>query len=225
MQRSKPDHLACRELQLNCPTKHLLFKSNSLATLQHFMASTEPEYKSSPTPPPPAGVDYFKVDVILRFLLLIASVVALAVIVSADQTELVVFQDMLVPQPAKFKYSPAFVYFVAAFSVSGLYALVSALASISVIQKPEFKLKFLLHFVFWDALILGITASATGAAGSVAYLGLKGNSHVGWIKVCNVYDKFCQHLAGSVAVALFGSILTVLLIWLSAFTIHCRVPK
>ncbi|TKY46515.1 CASP protein 1D1 [Spatholobus suberectus] len=92
---------------------------------------------------------------------------------------------------------------VAAFSVSGLYALISALASISVIQKLEFKLKLLLHFIFWDA----------------------GNSHVGWIKVCNVYDKFCQHLAGSIAVALFGSIVTVLLIWLSAFTIHSRVPK
>ncbi|KAL2341164.1 hypothetical protein Fmac_009104 [Flemingia macrophylla] len=189
------------------------------------MASAEPEYKSSSTSQPPAGVDYSKVDVILRFLLLAASVVALAVIVSSDQTELVLFQKILVPQPAKFKYSPAFVYFVAAFSVSGLYALVSALASISVIQKPEFKLKFLLHFLFWDALILGIIASATGAAGSVAYVGLKGNSHVGWIKVCNVYDKFCRHLAGSIAVALFGSIVTVLLIWLSAFTIHSRVPK
>lgn len=73
------------------------------------MASTDPEVKSSSTPPPPAGVDYFKVDVILRFLLLAASVVALAVIVSSDQTEQVPFQNLLVPQPAKFKYSPAFV--------------------------------------------------------------------------------------------------------------------
>ncbi|KAK7332212.1 hypothetical protein VNO80_28961 [Phaseolus coccineus] len=189
------------------------------------MASTDLEYKSSSTQPLPAGVDYFKADVILRFMLLAASVVALGVIVSSDQTELVLFQGNLVPQPAKFKYSPAFVYFVAAFSVSGLYALISALASIAVIQKPEFKLKFLLHFIFWDALILGIIASATGAAGSVAYIGLKGNSHMGWIKVCNVYDKFCRHLAGSIAVALFGSIVTILLIWLSAFTIHSRVPK
>ncbi|XP_047157946.1 CASP-like protein 1D1 [Vigna umbellata] len=189
------------------------------------MASTDIEYKSSSTPPPPAGVDYFKVHVILRFLLLAASVVALGVIVSSDQTELVLFQGTLVPQPAKFQHSPAFVYFVAAFSVSGLYALVSALASIAVIQKPEFKLKFLLNFIFWDTLILGIIASATGAAGTVAYIGLKGNSHVGWIKVCNVYDKFCRHLAGSIAVALFGSIITVLLIWLSAFTIYSRVPK
>jgi len=73
------------------------------------MASTDIEYKSSSTPPPPAGVDYFKVDVILRFLLLAASVVALGVIVSSDQTEVVFFQGTLVPQPAKFKHTPAFV--------------------------------------------------------------------------------------------------------------------
>ena len=74
-------------------------------------------------------------------------------------------------------------------------------------------------------LILGIIASATGAAAGVAYLGLKGNDHVGWIKICYAYDKFCRHLAGSLAVALFGSIVSVLLIWLSAHSLHSRIPK
>lgn len=74
-------------------------------------------------------------------------------------------------------------------------------------------------------VILGIIASATGTAGGVAYVGLKGNDHVNWGKICNAYDKFCKHLGGSLAVALFGSVVTVLLIWLSAFSLHSRVPK
>jgi len=74
-------------------------------------------------------------------------------------------------------------------------------------------------------LILGIIASATGTAGGVAYVGLKGNKHVNWNKICNVYDKFCKHVGASVAVALFGSIVTVVLIWLSAYSLHSRVPK
>lgn len=68
------------------------------------MATTDLENKSSTPPPPPADVDYSKVDVILRILLLAASVEVLAVIVSGDQTEQLLFQDVLVPQPAKFKY-------------------------------------------------------------------------------------------------------------------------
>ncbi|KAJ1395176.1 Casparian strip membrane protein [Sesbania bispinosa] len=189
------------------------------------MASTEKgaagdtEYRASSTPAP-AGVDYFHFDLILRFLLFAASLVAVVVMVTGNQTEYIP-----IPRPAKFRYSPAFIYFVAAFSVSGLYSIITTLASFSVIQKPGLKAKLLLHFIFWDTLILGILASATGTAGGVAYVGLKGNSHVNWNKICNVYDKFCRHIGASVAVGLFGSIVTVLLIWLSAYSIHSRVPK
>ncbi|TKY54113.1 CASP protein 1D2 [Spatholobus suberectus] len=193
------------------------------------MASTDkpgdPEYKSSSTPAP-AGVDTFKFDVVLRFLLFAASLVAVVVVVTGNETEYIPV-PRLVPRPAKFKYSPAFVYFVAAFSVSGLYSIITTLASLFVvIKKPALKTKLLLYFVLGDAVILGIIASATGTAGGIAYLGLKGNSHViGWNKICNVYDKFCRHVGGSLAVALFGSVVTVLLIWLSAYSIHSRVPK
>ncbi|KAI4317641.1 hypothetical protein L6164_025496 [Bauhinia variegata] len=184
----------------------------------------DPEYKSSSSTPAPAAVDYFNVDVLLRILLFAASLVVIVVIVTSDQTE--PFPPGSFDQrELRFKHSAAFIYFLVAFCVSGLYSLLSALASFSVIQKPDLKLKFLLHFIFWDVLILGVIASATGTAGGVAYQDLKGNDHVDWQKVCKVYDKFCRHLAGSLAVALFGSIVVVLLIWLSVYSIHSRVPK
>lgn len=74
------------------------------------MASTDtktgdPEYKSSSsTTPAPAGVDYFNLDLVLRFLLFAASLVAVVVMVTGNQTEYTPF-----PRPAKFRYSPAFV--------------------------------------------------------------------------------------------------------------------
>lgn len=68
-------------------------------------------------------------------------------------------------------------------------------------------------------------AAATGAAGGVAYIGLKGNSHVGWKKVCNVYDEFCRHLGASIAVSLFGSIVLVLLVLLSVYSLSKKIPK
>ncbi|XP_045831894.1 CASP-like protein 1D2 [Trifolium pratense] len=185
------------------------------------MASTgDPEYKSSSTPVPVAGADYSKFDLLLRFLLFASSLVAVVVMVTGNQTEY-----LPVPRPAKFRYSPAFVYFVAAFSVSGLYSILTILASLSAIRKTNLKTKLLLHLIFWDAVILGILASATGTAGSMAYLGLKGNNHTGWNKICNIYDKFCRHVGASIAVGLFGSIVVLLLIWISAHSIHSRVPK
>ncbi|KAJ7980215.1 CASP-like protein [Quillaja saponaria] len=192
------------------------------------------EVTPSPIPPPASGgapppwwsvvVDSSYIDVILRGLLFAASVVAIVVIVTGDQTE-------LVPNPltrsveyrkAEFNNSPAFIYFVVAFSVAGLYAIITIFA---LILKPNFKIKFLLYFLLWDALLLGVVASATGAAGAVGYVGLKGNDHVGWFKICNRYDKFCRHIGASLAVALFASIVVVLLIWLSSIKLHRRIPK
>lgn len=76
------------------------------------MASTDKhgdtEYRTSSSTPAPAGVDYFKFDVILRFVLFAASLVAVVVIVTANQTE-VIRVPQPVPWPAKFRYSPAFV--------------------------------------------------------------------------------------------------------------------
>ncbi|XP_058758609.1 CASP-like protein 1D2 [Vicia villosa] len=188
------------------------------------MASTgDPEYKSSSTPVPVSGsggADYFKFDVILRFLLFAASLAAVLVMVTGNQTEY-----LPIPIPAKFRYSPAFVYFVAAFSVSGLYSIITTLVSLTAIRKPNLKTKLLLQLIFWDAVMLGILASATGTAGSMAYLGLKGNKHTNWNKICNIYDKFCRHVGASVAVGLFGSIVVLLLIWISAYSIHSRVSK
>jgi len=62
---------------------------------------TEHRPTSSTPAHAPAGVDYFKFDVILRFLLFAASLVSVVVIVTGNETKFL--------RPAKFRYSPAFV--------------------------------------------------------------------------------------------------------------------
>ncbi|KAF5181986.1 Casp-like protein, partial [Thalictrum thalictroides] len=71
-------------------------------------------------------------------------------------------------------------------------------------------------------LMVGIVVSATGTAGGVAYTGLKGNSHARWGKICNVYDKFCRHVGISLALSLFASVLLVVLVMLSTYTLYRR---
>ncbi|XP_052190181.1 CASP-like protein 1 [Diospyros lotus] len=180
----------------------------------------------APAPPP----DYLVVaDVVLRVLLFAAALTAVVVMVSAKQTVFVPLTSsspfLLVPLKAKFRHSPAFVYFVAALSVAGLYSIITIAISFLALLKPSSSTKLLAHFVIFDVLILGIVAAATGAAAAVAYIGLKGNSHVGWTKVCNVYDKFCRHIAGSISVSLFASIVLVLLVILSAYSLSKKIPK
>ncbi|KAK1395134.1 CASP-like protein 1 [Heracleum sosnowskyi] len=187
-------------------------------------AAPPPELKSETNTP----TSYLAVaEVVLRVLLFATTVTAVVVMVTSKQTEWI--PDRLPPfrirNSSRFTDSPAFVYFVAALSVAGLYSIISTLLSILALLKPGNWKHLVSHFVVIDVLLLGIVASATGVAGGVAYIGLKGNSHSRWLKICNIYDTFCAHVASATAVALVASIVLVLLILLSVFTLSRRSLK
>lgn len=63
-----------------------------------------------------------------------------------------------------------------------------------------------------DAVMVALLFSANGAAIAVGVLGLHGNSHVRWNKVCNVFGKFCDQEVASLIISVLGSIAFLLLV-------------
>ncbi|XP_055960588.1 CASP-like protein 1D1 [Mercurialis annua] len=178
--------------------------------------------------PLPARREYFGVDVGLSVFLFATTLIAIVVMSTAMQTKLIPVPGvpgLVLPIEAKFDNSPALIYFVAALSVACLYSIITTLTSLGVIAKPTSTAKVLFYYAIWDVLMLGIVVAATGTAGAVGYIGLKGNKHTGWRKVCNVYGTFCDHMISAVAVSLIASIVLVLLIALSIWTLYSRVRK
>ncbi|OWM71280.1 CASP-like protein 1 isoform X1 [Punica granatum] len=181
--------------------------------------------REAPPPPPPINTCIL-VDGILRLLVFAAALAAVVVIATSDQTE-------AVPVPgqgsqrveAKFTQSPALIYFVVAWSVTGLHFLITGFESILSLFRPVLPKICRLFLLIVDVVLLGIVASATGTAGAVGYIGLKGNSHVRWNKICGVYDTFCDHLAASLALSLFGSVILVILIILSVLSLYKKIPN
>uniref|UniRef100_A0A7N0T2H9 CASP-like protein n=1 Tax=Kalanchoe fedtschenkoi TaxID=63787 RepID=A0A7N0T2H9_KALFE len=172
----------------------------------------------------------FLADAALRVLLVAVTVASVAVLVTSKQTKLVqatlpVLGTVMVPIDAKFTHSPAFIYLLAAMSVTCLYSIVSALASLLSSCKPAGSAAALLTFAYFDVLALGIVASATGAAGGVAYIGLKGNKHVRWEKICNNYDTFCQHVGGAIALSLAAAVILSILCHLSIFALYSKLRR
>ncbi|XP_023642124.1 CASP-like protein 1D2 isoform X1 [Capsella rubella] len=174
-----------------------------------------------PPPPPPSSdasfLDCRKIDVITRVLLFSATLTALIVMVTSDQTVMTQLPGALSPVPfsAKFNDSPAFIFLVVALVVASFYALISTLVSISLLLRPQFTAQFSVYITSLDTVMLGILALATGTAGGVA---LKGNEDSGRIKICNVYDKFCRYFETSLALSLFASLLLLFLSILSALS-------
>ncbi|MTV29064.1 DUF588 domain-containing protein, partial [Nitriliruptoraceae bacterium ZYF776] len=81
------------------------------------------------------------------------------------------------------------------------------------------------HFVMFDALLLSIVAAATGAAGGVGYIGLKGNSHTGWTKICDKYSSYCVHFGTSIFLSLVSAIALLLLVWLSVYVLSKKIAR
>ncbi|RZC51892.1 hypothetical protein C5167_020315 [Papaver somniferum] len=152
---------------------------------------------------------YFLLGIILRGLLFALTLTSVILMITAKQTEYV--RSPLTRtrelRPAKWNYSPAFI--------------VSSMLNTLVCRKKCATNKFLIQTVLADVLVFGILASATGAAGGVAYIGLKGNSHIGWFKICNIYDKFCRHIAASLVLSLVALVILLIIITLSTIQTRC----
>uniref|UniRef100_A0A0C9S889 CASP-like protein n=1 Tax=Wollemia nobilis TaxID=56998 RepID=A0A0C9S889_9CONI len=175
----------------------------------------------------PSSTRFFiPVEFVLRAAAMGATLAAAIVMVTSKQTVLVpvpVFSNsppILLPLPSKYHYSPAFVYFVVANAVACGYALLSIIIITC-------KLKGSVSSVFsaWllsitDLVMVALVLSGASAATAIGYVGWKGNSHLNWGKVCNIYDTFCIRVAAAVVVSFIGIIVFIVLILMSVSTLY-----
>ncbi|PAN10593.1 hypothetical protein PAHAL_2G104100 [Panicum hallii] len=173
---------------------------------------------AAPAPPAPAG-GFPGAELALRALLFAVTLAALVVLATAKQTVLfpVPVLGAVVPMEAKFNHSPALIYLLVALCATCLYSLLTALGSL---RPPTARTLFILLLL--DVFYAAVMASATGSGGGVAWIGLKGNSHTRWNKICDTYGKFCRHIGSSVFLALVASIILVLLAVLNAYSLYRR---
>lgn len=166
-----------------------------------------------------------RVEVVLRVMALSLTLVA-AIILGVDKETQIVpitlvstLPPLDVPVSAKWHYLSAFLYFVVANSIACAYAAVSVI--LSLMNKHGQK-SFLTMFVLlvMDTLMIALLFSSNGAALAIGIVGYKGNSHVQWKKVCNVFGKFCNHAAASIVVSLLGSTAFILLVLLATLSLR-----
>uniref|UniRef100_A0A0E0JG48 CASP-like protein n=1 Tax=Oryza punctata TaxID=4537 RepID=A0A0E0JG48_ORYPU len=136
--------------------------------------------------------------VVLRVAAAGAAAVA-AVLMAMSHEEVTVFG---IEVQAKFRYTPSLVFFVAA------NAAVSA-CSVVVLLVPSAASKLTARLLLMADVVLGmVLTGAVAAAGAMSELGKNGNSHAGWIAICDQVPVFCDRVksalvAGSVAIVLY----------------------
>ncbi|KAK1417888.1 hypothetical protein QVD17_27023 [Tagetes erecta] len=167
------------------------------------------------------------VDVVLRVMLLVTSLIGIIVMVTSKQTKLIpVAPGLTIPVTAKFSQSPAFIYYTVALSVACFYSIITGVLSVTaLLMSKRSSTKWVFRFLILDVLLLGIMGSAIGAAGAIAYIGFKGNKHTQWKEVCNMYGSFCGRIAASLTLSVLPSFALLLLIWLSVYMLSKKIVR
>lgn len=162
-------------------------------------------------------------ELLLRVLALLLTLIAAILVGVNKQTKIVpikIAPDLPafnVPVSAKTSYVSAFEYFVVANSIACAFAAVSL--ALTFASKKGFSR---LMIIVVDLMMVTLLFSSIGAAGAVGLIGFRGNSHLQWKKVCNVYGKFCHQVMASLALSFLGSLAFVLLIVLTVSKLHKR---
>lgn len=99
-------------------------------------------------------------------------------------------------------------------------AIACSYAAISILLSLSGKKSSVLITIILDLLMVALLFSGIGAAGAIGLMGYKGNSHVRWKKVCNVYGRFCNQAVAAIALSFLGSVVFVLLITLAVLRLH-----
>ncbi|KAF7813686.1 CASP-like protein 1E2 [Senna tora] len=154
-------------------------------------------------------------DFVVRIVAFALTLMAAIIVGSDKQTKLVPIKlfDSLpplnVPLTAKSTYQSAFVG----------YAALSLVVEV-VIRRGSSRWLLGRMIVMVDALMVGLLFSGNGAASAVGLIGLQGNSHVHWTKVCNVFTKFCDQFEVALSFSLLASLAFLFLLLRPLFTLQ-----
>ncbi|KAF5206491.1 Casp-like protein 1e1 [Thalictrum thalictroides] len=164
-------------------------------------------------------------DFFLRFLALITSLVAIIVLATSKETEIVpvivipTLPAINVELSAKWQYVQAFVFFMVINIIACVYAAISLVLSIASRAGSK---GLLLMLIILDLVMMALLFSANGAAAAIGLIGVHGNSHLRWNKICNIFGSNCQHVVASVVVSTIGASVFLLLILLTVVNLQKR---
>ncbi|KAL2339265.1 hypothetical protein Fmac_013711 [Flemingia macrophylla] len=156
-------------------------------------------------------------ELVLRGVSLGLGVLAIVLIVTDTQVkEFFSFQ-----KKAKFTDMKVLVFLVVANGLTVGYSLVQGLRCVvSMVRGNVLFSKHLAWLIFsGDQVMAYVTVAAAAAAMQSGLIGREGQAEFQWMKLCNMYGKFCNQMGEGIATAFVVSLSMVLLSSLSAFSL------
>ncbi|GMN36606.1 hypothetical protein TIFTF001_006143 [Ficus carica] len=156
-------------------------------------------------------------ELVLRCLISAFGLIA-CVLVATDTQIKEIFS---IQKKAKFTDMKALVFLVTANGIVAAYSLVQALRCVvSMVRGNALFSKPLAWVIFsGDQVMAYVMVAAVGAAAQSAVFAKLGQTELQWMKICNMYDKFCNQVGEGIASAVLVSLSTVVISCISAFNL------
>ncbi|KAM5588908.1 CASP-like protein 2B1 [Rosa sericea] len=156
-------------------------------------------------------------ELVLRFLICGLGLAA-ALLVATDTQVKEIF---MIKKKAKFTDMKALVFLVIANGIAAAYSLLQALRCVmSMVRGNVLFSKPLAWIIFSaDQVMAYVAVAAVGAAAQSAALAKLGQSELQWMKICNMYDKFCNQVGEGIASAVLVGLSAILISCISAFNL------
>ncbi|KAK1420030.1 hypothetical protein QVD17_21314 [Tagetes erecta] len=158
-------------------------------------------------------------EVVLRTLISCLGLVAALLLATDTQLK----QIITVHKKAKFTDMKSLVFLVLANGIAATYSVVQLLRCLvrgSVVQNKP--LAWLIFSA--DQVIAYMIVAAIGAAAESAAFAKLGEAQVEWMKICDMYAKFCNQVGQGIATSLFLCATMLFVSALSSFTLFRLYP-
>ncbi|KAL5708136.1 hypothetical protein ACHQM5_018963 [Ranunculus cassubicifolius] len=156
-------------------------------------------------------------EVVLRCVICGLGALA-AVLVGTDKQSKQIFS---VEKTAQYTDMKALMFLVIANAIVACYSLIHGVRCVvSMIRATVLFNKPLAWAIFsGDQMMAYLTLAAVATAGQSAVFAKMGQPELQWMKICNMYGKFCNQVGEGIASALIVSLTMVFLSCLSAFNL------
>ncbi|KAM0004536.1 putative casparian strip membrane protein [Helianthus debilis subsp. tardiflorus] len=167
--------------------------------------------KLHPIPSPITHLSFMASQIWLRIMAAATSIAAVILLLNSRQSKVLFGTDM----DARYTYSPAFKFFMFMNVVACALSVLSLLPVVTLGRKFSNSINYFYLFLH-DLMLAILLAGSSGAATTFAQVGKYGNSHAGWMPICESFGKFCHKAFSSLVLGYIAVFCYVLLVVISA---------
>ncbi|KAL1194682.1 CASP-like protein 2B1 [Cardamine amara subsp. amara] len=156
-------------------------------------------------------------ELLLRCSISVLALLSLILIVTDTQVKTI----FTIEKRAKYTDMKALVFLVAATGIASVYSLLQSVRCLVGTMKGSVLFSKPLAWAIFsgDQAMAYLNVAAIAAAAESGLIAREGEEELQWMKVCDMYGKYCNQMAIGVVIAVFASIAMVFVSCISAFSL------